>query len=97
MQQQVKVVRKVSNKKEWNPNILSTGGVSYFYPKSKDTDKQVYRVALCKDDCTTKLKYKIKTANGDIFSVAASSQGDAKVVVDEIYGKGKYRVSEMLV
>ena len=95
--QQVKVTRKVTNKKEWNPDIILNGGVSYFYPTSSNTSKGVYRVAMCKGDCDTKLKYKIKSASGHIFSVAAGSTREAQEVVNEVYGKGHYTVSEMLV
>jgi len=52
---------------------------------------------MCKGDCDTKLKYKIKSASGHIFSVAAGSTREAQEVVNEVYGKGHYTVSEMLV
>ena len=43
------------------------------------------------------LKFKIKDASGNIFSVASKTCGEAQSVVDSIYGKGHYKVSQMIV
>jgi len=86
--------------KKWNEEILVSGGVSYFYPtKSNDAElKDRYRVAMTyKREHTKKLKYKVRLANGELFSVAAKTIREAQVVVDELFGRGHYRVSEQLV
>ena len=43
------------------------------------------------------LKFKIKDASGNIFSVASSTCGESQAIVDSIYGKGHYKVSQMIV
>ena len=90
---------KVTDKK-WNEEILLTGGLSFYSPTKSDSVelKDRYRVAMTyKREHTKKLKYKVKLANGELFSVAAKSIKEAQVVVDELFGKGHYRVSEQLV
>lgn len=60
-------------------------------------DKSRYRVAMThKRQHTKKLKWKITTASGEIFSVAAKRQSDAQTVVNELFGNNKYKVSSML-
>ena len=86
--------------KKWNEDILVRGGVSFFYPTKSDNVelKDRYRVAMTyKREYTKKLKYKVKLANGEIFSVAAKSMGEGQAVVNQLFGKGHYRVSEQLV
>lgn len=87
--------------KVWNVGILSGGGISYWSTKDleavkRGTLKPRYRVAMARGGCTKLLKFKIKDASGNIFSVAAKTQREANAVVGEIYGKGMYRVSEAL-
>ena len=43
------------------------------------------------------LKFKIKDASGNIFSVASKTCGEGQAIVDSIYGKGHYKVSQMIV
>ena len=43
------------------------------------------------------LKFKIKDASGNIFSVASKTCGEAQAIVDSLYGKGHYKVSQMIV
>ena len=43
------------------------------------------------------LKFKIKDASGNIFSVASNTCGESQAIVDGIYGKGHYKVSQMIV
>lgn len=43
------------------------------------------------------LKFKIKDASGNVFSVASKTCGEGQVVVDAIYGKGHYKVSQMII
>ena len=94
------------DKKLWDVRVLSEGGISFFYPEPNlvfdNTDKlelkKRYRVSCTyKDEHTKLLKYKIKTANGEIFSVAAKTQLEAQGVVNELFGVRMYRVSEMMV
>lgn len=85
---------------KWNEEILVSGGLSYYYPTKNDNVelKDKYRVAMTyKREHTKKLKYKIKTANGEIFSVAAKTQSEGQEIVNQLYGKRMYRVSQELV
>ena len=79
-----------SNKpsKEWQPDILTGGGISYY----KLNDKW-YRVSVCDGDNDVVLKFRFKDAMGRLVSVSAKSSKEAQSVVDDIYGKGKYIVS----
>lgn len=88
------------NDKKWNEDVLITGGCTYFYPTKSDNVelKDRYRVCMTyKREYTKKLKYKIKVASGEIFSVAAKSQSEAQEIVNQLYGKRMYRVSEQMV
>lgn len=88
------------NDKKWNEEILIQGGIGYYYPTKSDNVelKDRYRVAMTyKREHTKKLKYKVKLANGELFSVAAKTTGEAQAVIDELFGKSHYRVSEQLV
>lgn len=90
---------KMSDKK-WNEDILVSGGLSFYYPTKSDNVelKDRYRVAMTyKREHTKKLKYKVKLANGELFSVAAKSMSEGQAVVNQLFGKGHYRVSEQLV
>ena len=78
----------VKVKKEWNENILTDGGVSYY----KLNDKW-YRVSVCNNDNDIILKFKIKSALGKTLSVSARTYQEAQAVIDDIFGKGKYTVS----
>ena len=78
----------VKVKKEWDENILTDGGISYY----KLNDKW-YRVSVCGGDNDVVLKYWFKDAIGIKVSVSATSLKEAQAVVNDIYGKGKYTVS----
>ena len=78
----------VKVKKEWNEDILTDGGISYY----KLNDKW-YRVSVCDGDNDIILKFKIKTALGKTLSVSAKSIKEAQSVIDDIFSKGKYVVS----
>ena len=83
----------VKVKKEWNPNILTEGGISYY----KLNDK-CYRVSVCDGDNDVVLKYWFKNALGVKVSVSTKTLKEAQSVVNDIYGvskdgKGKYTVS----
>ena len=79
-----------SNKpsKEWQPEILTKGGISYYTLNDKK-----YKVSVCDGDNDVILKFKIKTALGKTLSVSAKSIKEAQSVVDDIFGKHKYIVS----
>ena len=74
--------------KEWQPDILTEGGISYY----KLNDKW-YRVSVCDGDNDVVLKFKFKDAMGRLVSVSARTLKEVQQVVDDIYGKGKYIVS----
>lgn len=104
--------------KLWNVDVLTEGGVSYFYPTDEmkartPALKDRYRVALTLSPTSTlrrkailegkedmsllkPLKFKIKDASGNIFSVASKTCGEAQAIVDSLYGKGHYKVSQMI-
>ena len=75
-------------KKEWDENILTDGGVSYY----KLNDKW-YRVSVCGGDNDVVLKYWFKDAMGIKVSISTTTLKEAQAVVNDIYGKGKYTVS----
>ena len=75
-------------KKEWNENILTDGGISYY----KMNDKW-YRVSVCDGDNDVILKYWFKNALDIKVSISAKTLKEAQAVVNDIYGKGKYNLS----
>ena len=78
----------VKVKKEWNEDILTDGGVSYYRLNDK-----WYRVSVCDGDNDIILKFKIKTALDKTLSVSAKTLKGAQSVIDDLFGKGKYIVS----
>ena len=75
-------------KKEWNENVLTEGGISYY----KLNDKW-YKVSVCNNDNDIVLKYWFKNALGVKVSVSTKTLKEAQAVVNDIYGKGKYTLS----
>ena len=75
-------------KKEWNENVLTDGGVSYYKLNNK-----WYRVSVVGDNNDIILKFRFKDAMGRWVSVSAKSIQQAQSVVDDIFGKHKYTVS----
>ena len=75
-------------KKEWNENILTDGGVSYYKLNNK-----WYRVSVCDGDNDVILKYWFKNALDIKVSISAKTLKEAQAVVNDIYGKGKYNLS----
>ena len=75
-------------KKEWNEDILTDGGVSYYRLNDK-----WYRVSVCNGDNDIVLKYWFKNAIGVKVSVSTKTLKEAQSVVDDLFGKGKYTVS----
>lgn len=98
------VIELMFEKKVWNPEILEVGGISYYElknPEGRTTAdgklfKNKYRVAMTRNGKGKLLKFRIKTASGEIFSVASKTCGEAQYLVDSIFGKSMYRVSQML-
>ena len=84
-----------SNKpsKEWQPDILTKGGISYYTLNHKK-----YKVSVCNNDNDVVLKYWFKNALGVKVSVSTKTLKEAQAVVNDIYGvskdgKSKYSVS----
>ena len=79
-----------SNKpsKEWQPDILTKGGISYYTLNDKK-----YKVSVCNNDNDIVLKYWFKNALGVKVSVSTKTLKEAQAVVNDIYSKGKYTVS----
>ena len=71
-------------KKEWNEDILTDGGVSYYRLNDK-----WYRVSVCNGDNDIILKFRFKDATGRWVSVSAGSLKEAQQVIDSIYGTSK--------
>lgn len=88
--EKLKEVNKAVGK--WNPSILEVGGVSYYHTTIDGKLKKV-RVALAKGDCDVVLKFHCRVCDGTRFSVAGKNYSDSQKVVDEIFGKGLYKVS----
>ena len=79
--------------KEWQPDILTKGGISYYTLNDKK-----YKVSVCNNDNDVVLKYWFKNALGVKVSVSTKALKEAQAVVNDIYGvskdgKGKYTVS----
>ena len=74
--------------KEWQPDILTKGGISYYTLNDKK-----YKVSVCNNDNDVVLKYWFKNALGIKVSVSTKALKEAQAVVNDIYGKGKYTVS----
>ena len=74
--------------KEWQPDILTKGGISYYTLNGKK-----YKVSVCDGDNDVILKFKFKDAMGRWVSVSAKTFKGAQSVVDDLFGKGKYIVS----
>ena len=84
-----------SNKpsKEWQPDILTKGGIAYYTLNDKK-----YKVSVCNNDNDVILKYWFKNALGVKVSVSTKTLKEAQAVVNDIYGvskdgKGKYNLS----
>jgi hypothetical protein len=71
-------------KKEWNENVLTEGGISYYKLNNK-----WYRVSVCDGDNDVILKFRFKDAVGRWVSVSAGSLKEAQQVIDSIYGTSK--------
>ena len=71
-------------KKEWNDDILTYGGISYYKLNNK-----WYRVSVCDNDNDIILKFRFKDAVGRWVSVSARSLKEAQQVIDSIYGTSK--------
>ena len=79
--------------KEWQPDILTKGGISYYTLNDKK-----YKVSVCNNDNDVVLKYWFKNALGVKVSVSTRTLKEAQAVVNDIYGvskdgKGKYTLS----
>ena len=74
--------------KEWQPDILTKGGIAYYTLNDKK-----YKVSVCNNDNDVVLKFKFKDAMSRLVSISARTLREAQQVVDDIYGKGKYTLS----
>lgn len=74
--------------KEWQPDILTKGGISYYTLNDKK-----YKVSVCNNENDVVLKYWFKNALGVKVSISTKTLKEAQAVVNDIYGKGKYTVS----
>ena len=79
----------VKVKKEWDASVLNSGGITY-----RKVNNKWYRVSVVGDNNDIILKFKIKSALGKTLSVSARTYQEAQSVVDDIFGKHKYAVSD---
>ena len=79
----------VKVKKEWDASVLNNGGITY-----RKVNNKLYRVSVCDGDNDVVLKFKFKDALGRLVSISAKSIKEAQSVVDDIFGKHKYTVSD---
>ena len=70
--------------KEWQPDILTKGGMSYYTLNNKK-----YKVSVCDGDNNIILKFRFKDAVGRWVSVSTRSLKEAQQVIDSIYGTSK--------
>ena len=70
--------------KEWQPDILTKGGISYYTLNDKK-----YKMSVCNNDNDVVLKYWFKNALGVKVSVSARTLKEAQQVIDSIYGTSK--------
>ena len=90
------------DKKEWDENVLTKGGVTYFAMKTPDgkTKKVKISVLTEKDEfnvISSKGKFLIKNAMGNKIYMSVKSYKEADMIIGQIYGSGMYRVTtEML-
>ena len=77
-------VNNTTKVKEWNEDILTDGGVSYYKMNGK-----WYRVSVCGNDNDVILKFRFKDAMGRWVSISSRTLREAQRVVDDIYGTSK--------
>ena len=70
--------------KEWQPDILTKGGISYYTLNDKK-----YKMSVCNNDNDIILKFRFKNAIGRWVSVSARTLKEAQQVIDSIYGTSK--------
>lgn len=87
--------KKSAPKKQWDEGILVNGGLSHYKFNNK-----WYRVSVdaSKEDVKfTKFKFHTKTALGYRLFISAKDYQEAQAVVDDMLGKGLYKISGSVV
>ena len=91
----------VKTKKEvvdysFNPEVLVHGG-NTFYHTTINGVKRKFRISVTSDSNDVVLKYHCKLASNERFSVNAKSYSEAKLIVDELFGRNMYSISASVV
>lgn len=80
----------------FKPEVLVHGGIT-FYHTVIDSKKRKFRISVTSEDNDVVLKYHVRLCEGNRFSVNAKSYSEAKLIVDELFGKNMYLVSGTVV
>lgn len=92
---QVKIKKEVVDY-SFNPNVLVDGGVTFYHTVVNGV-KRKFRISVTSEDNDVVLKYHVRLCEGNRFSINAKSYSEAKLIVDELFGKNMYRVSGTVV
>ena len=101
-QQQEKLIKKKLKEKEFDINVLSNGGVTYWKQqytdssgKTKTKDVKITVVLQGQDssDYSNKGKFSFRDGCGSRVFISVKSYAEAEKFIEEFYGKGKYTLS----
>ena len=97
----------MKDNKEWNPDVLIDGGVTYFNyeylcdktQKCKSKKVKIVVTLNSQDSSTVigKGKFVFRNGMGNKVFMSVKSYTEANNIVAELYGKGMYRVSTEMV
>lgn len=80
----------------FKPEVLVHGGVTFYHTVVNGV-KRKFRISVTSEDNDVVLKYHVRLCEGNRFSVNAKSYSEAKLIVDELFGKNMYLVSGAVV
>ena len=101
-QQQEKLIKKKLKEKEFDINVLSKGGTTYWKQqytdssgKTKTKDVKITVVLQGQDssDYSNKGKFSFRDGCGSRVFISVKSYVEAEKFIEEFYGKGKYTLS----
>ena len=101
-QQQEKMLKKKLKEKEFNIDILSSGGTTYWKQqytdnkgkvKTKDVKITVVLQGTDSSDYSNKGKFSFRDGCGSRVFISVKSYAEAEKFIEEFYGKGKYTLS----
>ena len=101
-QQKQKLVKKKLKEKEFDINVLSSGGTTYWKQqytdsngKTKTKDVKITVVLQGQDssEVSNKGKFSFRDGCGSRVFISVKSYVEAEKFIEEFYGKGKYTLS----